>query len=113
MTVRITTPSNWARDELERQNPVTSSMRVDHPHVQEDVLVGPSTSGVFEPIEDDRPPVCPRCQKRLVILATHDGLDGTGQPQRRQLWGCPRGHATVYRIGGHFGGIEVLPDASP
>lgn len=87
-------------------------MRVDHPSVQEDIVVGQST-GTSEPVDDERPPVCPRCQKRLVILATHAGSDGSGQPQRRQLWGCPRGHATVYRIGGSFGGIEVLPDVSP
>jgi hypothetical protein len=89
-------------------------MRVDHPPVQEDVLVGQATGRAkSEPVEDERPPVCPRCQKRLVILATHAAVDSAGRPLRRQLWGCPRGHATVYRIGGSFGGIEVLPDVSP
>jgi hypothetical protein len=48
-----------------------------------------------------------------VILATHAAMDSAGRPLRRQLWGCPRGHATVYRTGGSFGGIEVLPDVSP
>ena len=112
MTVRNRGPM-WARDKPERRSPVTSSMRVDHPPVQEDVLVGQSTGRAkSEPVEDERPPVCPRCQKRLVNLATRGG-GYSGRPLRRQLWGCPRGHATVYRIGGSFGGIEVLPDISP
>jgi hypothetical protein len=88
-------------------------MRVDHPHVQEDRLLRQSVASVAEHIEDDRPPVCPRCQKRLVILATHHGQDASGRATRRQLWGCPRGHATVYRTGGTFGGLELLPDVSP
>src|SRR5262245_5173653 len=97
-----------ARDESERRSPVTG---LDHPPVPEDALTGHRIGRVLmEPVEDDRPPVCPRCQKRLVILATHASSDQSGIPLRRQLWGCPRGHATVYRIGGSFGGIEVLPD---
>jgi hypothetical protein len=97
------------RDEPERRSPVTP---LDHPPVQEDVLAGQSI-GSTVPVEDDRPPVCPRCQKRLVILATHAAVDGSSRSSRRQLWGCPRGHATVYRIGGTFTGIEVLPDVNP
>ncbi len=88
-------------------------MRVDRPRLQEDRLIHKTTIGRIEPTEDDRPPVCPRCQKRLVILATHHDLDSHGKRVRRQLWGCPRGHATVYRTGGSFGGMEVLPDVSP
>ena len=60
--------------------------------------------------EEDRPPVCPVCQKRLVILAMHPGRDPDGRPIRRQLWGCPRGHATAYRVGGVFGPFEYLDD---
>jgi hypothetical protein len=98
------------RDEPERRSPVSS---LDHPPVQEDVLVGQSIGRVATgPVDDERPPVCPRCQKRLVILATHAGSDPAGLPLRRQLWGCPRGHSTVYRIGGSFGGIELLPDVT-
>jgi hypothetical protein len=62
------------------------------------------------PEDDDRPPVCPVCNKRLVILATHPGRDAAGRPIRKQLWGCPRGHATTYRVGGVFEPIELLDD---
>jgi hypothetical protein len=113
MTVR-TNGSIWTRDDPERRDPVTSSLRVDQPPIQEDVFAGkPVDHATAEPVEDDRPPVCPRCQKRLVILATHAAFDDLGRPTRRQLWGCPRGHATVYRTGGSFGSIELLPDARP
>lgn len=57
----------------------------------------------------DRPPPCPTCHRRLVILASRSGFDGTGTYVRRQLWGCPRGHATTHYAGGAFGPIEVLP----
>jgi hypothetical protein len=60
--------------------------------------------------EDDRPPACPVCNKKFVILATHPGRDAAGRPIRKQLWGCPRGHATTYRVGGVFEAIEVLED---
>jgi hypothetical protein len=62
------------------------------------------------PEDDDRPPVCPVCHKKLVILATHPGRDAAGRPVRKQLWGCPRGHATTYRVGGIFEPIELLDD---
>ena len=38
------------------------------------------------------------------------GFDAAGAYVRRQLWGCPRGHATADYAGGRFGLIEVLPD---
>jgi hypothetical protein len=60
--------------------------------------------------DDDRPPLCPVCHRRLVILATHPGHDAAGRPVRRQLWGCPRGHATTYRTAGRFGPLELLED---
>jgi len=47
-----------------------------------------------------------------VILATHWAQDEAGQPLRRQMWGCPRGHATAYRIRGSFTPIELLEDVS-
>jgi hypothetical protein len=62
--------------------------------------------------EEERPPVCPTCHRRLVILATQWGRDDRGQSVRRQLWGCPRGHATAYRTGGAFGPVELLPDVT-
>jgi len=109
----ITLPGERARDEPERRSPVSSPTRVDHPRDQDDRLLRQSVAGVTEPVEDERPPVCPRCQKRLVILATHRSQDASGRDIRRQLWGCPRGHATVYRTGGAFGGLELLPDVVP
>jgi len=63
------------------------------------------------PPEDERPPLCPVCQKRLVILATQHVRAAGGERVRRQLWGCPRGHATAYRTAGRFSAIELLPDA--
>jgi hypothetical protein len=59
--------------------------------------------------EEERPPVCPRCHKRLVILSTQWTREA-GISIRRQLWGCPRGHATSFRTNGSFGQIELLPD---
>ena len=64
------------------------------------------------PVEEERPPVCPRCHKRLVILTTQWTRDATGHSLRRQLWGCPRGHATAFRTNGSFSPIELLPDVT-
>lgn len=61
-------------------------------------------------VEEERPPVCPRCHKRLVILSTQWSRDRSGKSLRRQLWGCPRGHATSLRANGTFSAIELLPD---
>ncbi|MGI8624742.1 MAG: hypothetical protein ACR2NB_14970, partial [Solirubrobacteraceae bacterium] len=58
----------------------------------------------------ERPPSCPSCQRRLVILTTQGVIDAAGQRQRRQLWGCPRGHATAHRMPGRFTPVELLPD---
>ena len=60
--------------------------------------------------DDDRPPLCPVCRKRLVILAMHPGRAADGRSIRRQLWGCPRGHATAYRTEGVFGPYDLLDD---
>jgi len=62
--------------------------------------------------EDDRPPYCPTCHRRLVILTTHVDRtpNPTGQRNRYQLWGCPRGHSTSRRVMGCFSTVEVLPD---
>ena len=60
--------------------------------------------------EGDRPPVCPVCQKRLVILASRSTRDASGALVRRHLWGCPRGHATADYGDGSFGPVQVLPD---
>ena len=59
--------------------------------------------------DEERPPSCPSCNRRLVILATHWSRDDEGRSVRRQLWGCPRGHATAYRNGGIFSPIELMP----
>ena len=71
---------------------------------------GPIDSDDVAPIEEERPPVCPRCHKRLVILSTQWSRDRGGKSIRRQLWGCPRGHATAHRANGLFSPIELLPD---
>lgn len=62
------------------------------------------------PVEEERPPICPRCHKRLVILSTQWTRDVSGVAVRRQLWGCPRGHAMAFHVNGSFGQIEQLPD---
>ena len=62
--------------------------------------------------DDERPPACPTCNRRLVILASHWTTDERGQPLRRQMWGCPRGHATAYRVRGVFTPIELLDDVN-
>ena len=78
--------------------------------------LSPATPGPLAPPppahDDERPPACPSCNRRLVILATHWARDEAGQPLRRQMWGCPRGHATAYRIRGSFTPIELLEDVS-
>ena len=58
--------------------------------------------------DEERPPSCPSCNRRLVILATHWIRDDDGRSARRQLWGCPRGHATAYRNAGVFSAIELM-----
>ena len=74
------------------------------------VLGGRGLGSPSGPTPDaDRPPVCPVCNKRLVILTSRSGRDAAGNVVRRQLWGCPRGHATATYAGGGFGPIELLP----
>ncbi len=70
----------------------------------------PQGSGRSTRADDDRPPQCPACNRRLVILSTHLDTSPDGQRQRYQLWGCPRGHATSRRIAGTFLPVELLPD---
>ena len=60
--------------------------------------------------EDERPPLCPKCNKRLVILSTQSARDEAGMSIRQQLWGCPRGHATAIRRSGSFSQITVLSE---
>ena len=58
--------------------------------------------------DDETPPKCPTCHRRLVMLAMHWAKDDAGASVRRQLWGCPRGHATVHRVRGRFSNLELL-----
>ena len=81
-----------------------------HLQVQFGHVRPPLDPGVPSEPEADRPPVCPVCHKRLVILASRSGRDPSGAFVRRQLWGCPRGHATADYVDGTFGPIEILPD---
>jgi hypothetical protein len=60
--------------------------------------------------DDERPPTCPKCSKRLVILATHSVRDEHGTAVRQQLWGCPKGHATATRRAGAFSPVEMLSE---
>jgi hypothetical protein len=60
--------------------------------------------------DDERPPLCPRCNKRLVILATQPARDDSGGYIRQQLWGCPRGHATAIRRAGIFQPVTLLAE---
>jgi uncharacterized Fe-S cluster-containing protein len=60
--------------------------------------------------EDERPPLCPTCNKRLVILATQSARAESGEYIRQQLWGCPRGHATAVRRHGSFLPVEILAE---
>jgi hypothetical protein len=60
--------------------------------------------------DDERPPICPKCNKRLVILATQSSRDESGSPIRQQLWGCPKGHATATRRAGSFTPVELLSE---
>ena len=41
----------------------------------------------------DRAPNCPVCHRRLAILNSRMVRTEAGGMTRRQLWGCPRGHA--------------------
>ena len=59
--------------------------------------------------DDDRAPACPVCARRLAILSTQTFRDGNGDLGRRQVWGCPRGHAVAHRVNGLFGSTRVLP----
>ncbi len=61
-------------------------------------------------VDEERPPRCPTCARRLVILATHPWRDERGAAVRRQLWGCPFGHATAYRMHGAFGPLEIYQE---
>jgi hypothetical protein len=68
------------------------------------------TAATFASPEEERPPLCPKCNKRLVILASQSARDENGGYVRQQLWGCPRGHATAVRRGGTFQPVEVLSE---
>jgi len=45
-----------------------------------------------------------------VIITSRSARDDTGVYIRRQLWGCPRGHALVDYSDGAWGPIDVLPE---
>lgn len=70
----------------------------------------PSTPPSDAAPSDDSPPVCPVCTRRLVIIGMRAGRDETGVRIRRQLWGCPFGHATTLRTAGAFGPFDILAD---
>jgi hypothetical protein len=80
-----------------------------------DVFEDPATafqshSQMLAAAEDERPPLCPKCSKRLVILATQSARDEAGAFIRQQLWGCPRGHSTAVRRAGAFSPVTILSE---
>jgi hypothetical protein len=93
----------------EWRTPVSDTLLIETKHLEPAGQEPPRPFDVAT--EDDRPPVCPRCHKRLVILSSQWTRSASGASIRRQLWGCPRGHAAVYRTNGLFGQVETLPDA--
>ena len=64
------------------------------------------------PHDDERASACPSCHRRLAIPAMCWAHDEAAKPRRGQLWVCPRGHATAYRVRGVFTTIELLEDVS-
>lgn len=52
---------------------------------------------------DDIIPSCPVCSHRLVFLAMRAG----SSIRKRQFWGCPDGHASVYRNGQAWELVEI------
>jgi hypothetical protein len=109
------TPCNQRRDSrdpatsLEWRSPVSDSTL--HSPDTGDALSPNGATGSVIP-DEERPPSCPTCNRRLVILATHWNRDDEGRPVRRQLWGCPRGHATAYRQAGTFSPAEMMPNVA-
>ena len=80
-------------------------------HLFEQLMAPPLAAANASPAQDDeRPPMCPKCNKRLVILATQSARDEQGSPIRQQLWGCPKGHATAIRRAGVFTPVELLTE---
>ena len=98
-------------DDLEWRSPVSDPFTYSTNSIGEPTGVT-MAGAVPNHVDEERPPSCPTCNRRLVILATHWQRDTEGISVRKQLWGCPRGHATAYRSGGHFSAIEMLPDAA-
>lgn len=74
-------------------------------------LLCSGAAGSSSPDHDpEQTPRCPACGRRFVMIAMHAGCDATGQRTRRQLWGCPVGHAAVYRAGGRFGAVDTYEE---
>lgn len=81
---------------------VVAQSKMDHP--------APPAPRDHAAPEDDRPPTCPVCARRLAIIGMRSGRDEAGSRVRRQLWGCPSGHATTFRTAGVFGPFDILID---
>jgi hypothetical protein len=77
---------------------------------EESTSVSPDTATSLAGADDERPPLCPSCNKRLVILSTQFSRDESGASVRQQLWGCPRGHATATRRAGSFSPVTLLAE---
>jgi hypothetical protein len=94
-----------------RRAPVPTELCVEqHATVTDTVAIASTAIATNEPApaEDETPPKCPSCHRRLVMLAMQWGKDERGATVRRQLWGCPRGHATAHRTRGRFAPIQLL-----
>lgn len=100
----------WLPDQtVEWVNPVSKTLPVSVRGIDRRRQAQQRSS--VEPLpEEDRPPACPRCHKRLVILSSHWSRTPAGTTIRRQFWGCPRGHAAAYRTNGVFGPVHEYSD---
>ena len=72
--------------------------------------MGPPRAAGATSVSNARQPLAyPACHRRLVIISSRSGRTGAGAFVPRQLWGCPREHATAEYAADTFGAIEVPP----
>jgi hypothetical protein len=99
----------YGRENASRPNDEGTPLPVSDVTLEPSSEILPMSAGSTA-LEDERPPSCPSCNKRLVILATHSVRDGQGMLIRQQLWGCPKGHCSATRRAGAFSPVMMLGD---